>query len=187
MPRIISGSLRGYNLQTPAGSDTRPTSDRAKEALFSIIGPDIEGARVLDLFAGSGQIALEALSRGAAHAVLCEIDREALKTLFFNIEKTRTSERIKVFTYDAKRVVKKLSKEEFKFDFIYLDPPWRELNVLFDQIKTYLPALLAPSGVLVLESERKQKIPASAGDGLSLSRSCTYGASVLSFYYHERD
>lgn len=187
MPRIISGSLRGISLQTPSGVDTRPTSDRAKEALFSIVGPDIEGARVLDLFAGSGQIALEALSRGAGHAILCEMDRAALKALFSNLEKTRTSDQVRVFTYDARRLVKKLVKEGYSFDFIYLDPPWRELSSVLEVINNYLPALLSRSGVIVLESDRRQDIPKSLGMGISLSRSCTYGGSVLSFYYHGKD
>ncbi len=187
MPRIISGSLRGINLQTPAGRDTRPTSDRTKEALFSIIGPDIETAKVLDLFAGSGQRALEALSRGAASAVLCETDRPALKALFANIEKTRTSDRVRVYTYDAGRLLKKLTGENYTFDFIYLDPPWQALTPLLDKIKNDLPALLAPAGVIVLESEQKQAVPGDLGGVLTLSRSCAYGASVLSFYYHEKD
>lgn len=186
MPRIISGSLRGINLQTPAGTDTRPTSDRAKEALFSIIGPDLDGAKVLDLFAGSGQIAIEALSRGAIRAVLCETDRDALKALFSNIEKTQTSGMVRVFTYDAVRLVRKLVKEKHSFDFIYLDPPWQALVSLLDKIKNYLPDLLAPAGVIVLESEQKQAVPGSFGESLPLARSCTYGASVLSFYYHEK-
>ncbi|NLV99094.1 MAG: 16S rRNA (guanine(966)-N(2))-methyltransferase RsmD [Clostridiaceae bacterium] len=187
MPRIVSGSLRGINLQTPAGKDTRPTSDRAKEALFSILGADIYGARVLDLFAGSGQIALEALSRGAAGAVLCETDRDALKALFSNIEKTRTSDQVRVYTYDAVKLLKKLVKNNFNFDFIYLDPPWQALPSLLEKIKNDLPALLTPAGVIVVESEQKQAIPANLGGDLLLSRSCTYGASMLSFYYHEKD
>lgn len=187
MPRIISGSLRGVRLQAPAGTDTRPTSDRAKEALFSIIGPAIEGAHVLDLFAGSGQIALEALSRGAEYAVLCETDREALKALFANVEKTGTSEQLRVFTYDARRLVKSLAEANQSFYFIYLDPPWQNLPDLLKAIESNLSTLLSEDGVIVLESERKQDIPSRIGPDLTLSRSCTYGASVLSFYYHEND
>ncbi len=187
MPRVISGSLKGFNLQTPPGTDTRPTSDRAKEALFSILGSDIEGASILDLFAGSGQIAIEALSRGAAQAVLCETDRDALKALFFNLKKTRTIDQSRVFTYDAQKLARKLVREERRFDFIYLDPPWRKLAAMLEAISDYLPELLAQNGVIVLESQRKQEIPDKLGADITLARSCTYGATVLSFYYHEKD
>lgn len=120
--RIITGSARGVNLFTLPGEATRPTAERTKEAVFSMIQFDIEGRKVLDLFAGSGQLALEALSRGAAEAVLCDNSKEAINIIKKNAEKTRLSAKCKIFSSDAKTLIGRLGEE--KFDIVFLDPPY---------------------------------------------------------------
>ena len=103
--RIITGSARGVSLLTLPGEATRPTAERTKEAVFSMIQFDIEGRKVLDLFAGSGQLALEALSRGAAEAVLCDNSKEAINIIKKNAEKTRLAAKGKIYAADAKTLI----------------------------------------------------------------------------------
>lgn len=182
MPRIIAGTHRGMNLFTPPGNASRPTSDRAKEALFSMIGDDIEGMRVLDVFAGSGQISFEALSRGAQHATLIERDRDAIAAIKKNIAKTHFGDRVALMAGDCRRHVEVLKRRHERFDFIYVDPPWTSADVLASQIRRDIPALLTDDGLLVIESERKKPVLELGDVGLSLSKSCQYGLCVLSFY-----
>ncbi|HHX19214.1 MAG TPA: 16S rRNA (guanine(966)-N(2))-methyltransferase RsmD [Clostridiaceae bacterium] len=182
MPRIIAGTRKGMNLFSPPGKTSRLTSGRAKEALFSMIGDEIEGTRVLDVFAGSGQIAFEALSRGAARATLIERDRDAIAAINKNIGKTRWSDLVVLMTGDYRRHLATLKRRGEEFDFIYVDPPWSETEVLTLQICDYLPSLLADSGLLVVESERKKPVLELEEAGLKLVKSCQYGISVLSFY-----
>ena len=182
MPRIIAGTHKGMNLFTPPGKMSRPTSDRAKEALFSIIGDDIEGMYVLDVFAGSGQIAFEALSRGAEHATLIERDRDAIAAINKNIAKTRWSDRVTLMTGDCRRHLAFLKRREKRFDFIYIDPPWASPDALLAQIRDDMPVLLTETGLLVIESERKKPVLELEDIGMRLDKSCQYGISVLSFY-----
>ena len=120
--RIITGSARGVSLFTLPGESTRPTAERTKEAVFSMIQFDIEGRKVLDLFAGSGQLALEALSRGAAQAVLCDNSREAVNIIKKNAEKSRLIDKCKIYASDAKTLIGRLGEE--RFDIVFLDPPY---------------------------------------------------------------
>ncbi len=182
MPRIIAGTRKGMNLFTPPGKMSRPTTDRAKEALFSMIGDDIEGMRVLDVFAGSGQIAFEALSRGAEHATLIERDRDAIDAIKRNIAKTRWSDRVTLMAGDCRRHAAFLKRRGEMFDFIYVDPPWTTPDTLLSQIREDIPPLLADDGLLVIESERKKPVLELGDVGLKLVKSCQYGISVLSFY-----
>jgi 16S rRNA (guanine966-N2)-methyltransferase len=182
MPRIIAGTHKGMNLFTPPGKSSRPTSDRAKEALFSMIGDDIEGMRVLDVFAGSGQIAFEALSRGAKHATLIERDRDAIAAINKNISKTRWSDRVTLIGGDYRRYLAMLKRRGARFDFIYVDPPWGASDVLALQLSVEIPPLLSDDGLLVVESERKKPVLELDDVGLRLMKSCQYGICVLSFY-----
>ena len=121
--RIITGSARGTALETLPGEQTRPTAERVKEALFSMIQFDIEGRRVLDLFAGSGQLGLEALSRGAAHATFIDVSREASDVVLRNAAKTRLKDRARVATMDFSAYLKG-GRFDDKSDIIFLDPPY---------------------------------------------------------------
>ncbi len=120
--RIITGSARGAKLLTLEGEATRPTAERTKEAVFSIIQFDIEGRNVLDLYAGSGQLALEALSRGAAKAVLCDKSKQAIDIIRKNAERTRLIDRCSIHNCDASQIIRKLGGE--KFDLVFIDPPY---------------------------------------------------------------
>ena len=122
MMHIITGSARGVRLETLAGETTRPTSERAKEAIFSMLQFDLEGRRVLDLFAGSGQMGLETLSRGAAHAVLVDRERAAIGVLKKNAEKTRLASRTTIANADALSYLQSYRGEPFHL--VFLDPPY---------------------------------------------------------------
>ncbi len=149
--RIITGKARGTKLQTLAGEATRPTAERTKEAVFSIINFDIAGARVLDLFAGSGQLGLEALSRGADYAVFNDSSREAAAIIRANAEKTHFTDMCEILSTDWKPVLRRFSGRE-KFDIVFLDPPYAGgflPKVLAELVEK---DLLADGAVIVCES-----------------------------------
>lgn len=143
--RIISGTARGTKLYTLEGSQTRPTLDRVKESIFNIIQNEIRDAVFLDLFSGSGAVALEAASRGAQKVIMCDNSKDAVKIINKNIKKTHLEEKVKIYSMDFKDCLKKIANE--KIDFIYLDPPYKtnfiqqaiklaeELNLIRDNTK----------------------------------------------------
>ena len=123
MMRIITGRARGTKLATLAGDNTRPTAERVKEAIFSMIRAEIPDAEVLDLFAGSGQMGLEALSQGAVHAVFCDASREAMAVVRANAEKTHLYDESEFFLGDARTLLRRF-KGQKRFDVVFLDPPY---------------------------------------------------------------
>lgn len=182
MPRIIAGKARGISLAAPAGLDTRPTADKTKEALFSILTPRIADARLLDLFAGTGQIGLEALSRGAAEAVMVENDRQAMKAIAANIAKTHLSEGARMLSLDAAKAVRLLADEGRTFNLVFLDPPYAVASASLLKIAPILTAgLLTDDGLVILEHASDSPAPKNVTN-LQLTRSCKYGAAMLSFY-----
>ena len=144
--RIIAGSRKGHNIVAPPGRDTRPTSDRVRENIFNLLGP-VDGAAVLDLYAGSGAMGLEALSRGAAQAVFVDDDRDAVKAIERNLDKLRL--RATVLQQDAVAV---LASEKRKYDLVLVDPPYGVYTDIEPQLARYLPRVLADDGVVVVET-----------------------------------
>ncbi|MBE3573664.1 MAG: 16S rRNA (guanine(966)-N(2))-methyltransferase RsmD, partial [Moorella humiferrea] len=122
MLRIIAGQARGQRLRTPKGSGTRPTSERVREALFNILGPRVIEALFLDLFAGSGAVGLEALSRGAKEAFFIEHDRRALSCLKANLQATGFNDRAHILAMDVRRALAELRRRDLVFDLIFVDP-----------------------------------------------------------------
>jgi 16S rRNA (guanine966-N2)-methyltransferase len=170
--RIIAGEHRGTRIFAPTGDGTRPTSDRVREAAFNLIGP-VDGASVLDLFAGSGAMGLEALSRGAERATFVEADRDACRTIERNLEKLRVTGAT-VLCRDVFRV---LAGERRTYDLILADPPYG-----FDgdaRLAPYLARALAPDGLVVYETARRRE-PALAGLRVRTSR--TYGSARLTLF-----
>jgi len=148
--RIISGTHRGHTIYAPKGHDTRPTSDRVRENVFNILGP-VDGAVVLDLYAGSGAMGLEALSRGAARAVFVERDRDAIRAIERNLDKLRLS--ATVLRQDAVTALAAEAGSGRKYDLVLVDPPYEMYSDIEPQLARYLPALLADDGVVVVETE----------------------------------
>ena len=152
MMRIITGSARGIKLKTLEGEATRPTAERIKEAVFSRIQFDLEGRRVLDLFSGSGQLALEALSRGALEAVMIDKSADAIKIIRENAEKTHLKDRCRIFQSDALDFINRNSGEQF--DIIFLDPPYAS-NLYIPILKALLNSnMLKPMSIIVCESDK---------------------------------
>jgi 16S rRNA (guanine(966)-N(2))-methyltransferase RsmD len=147
--RIIAGSHRGHTIHAPRGVDTRPTSDRVRENVFNIVGP-LDGAKVLDLYAGSGAMGLEALSRGAARAVFVERDDVAARTIEQNLDKLRLSGT--VLRRDAVTALAGEAGAGRKYDLVLVDPPYDMYTDLQPKLAHYLPAVLAENGVLVVET-----------------------------------
>ena len=151
MMRIITGRARGIKLETLEGDATRPTSERAKEAIFSRLQFEIEGRRVLDLFAGSGQMGLEAVSRGASHAVLVDQSKDAIAVIRKNAERTRLAGDCTVVCSDFAEFLRQRKGKE-PFDLIFIDPPYA-MTACRAAVEAILEArLLKPYGILVLES-----------------------------------
>lgn len=149
--KIITGTAKGMNLETLAGDMTRPTSQRVKEAIFSMIQFDIEGTVVLDLFAGCGQMGLEALSRGAQKATFCDVSREATELVIKNAKKVRLFDKCRVSTCDYKQMLRGASGKE-KYDIVFIDPPYKK-GAVADVLENILNAnILNQEAFIVCES-----------------------------------
>jgi 16S rRNA (guanine(966)-N(2))-methyltransferase RsmD len=174
--RIVAGSRKGHTIHAPKGVDTRPTGDRVREAAFNLIGP-VDGASVLDLFAGSGAMALEALSRGAERAVFVESDRAACRAIEQNLEKLRLTG-ARVVCDDVLRF---LATERGRYDLVLVDPPYELVESLQMRLSPYLAAVLAEDGLLVFESSSRDEpeLP------LAKRTSRRYGSARLTLFEHE--
>jgi len=156
--RIISGKNRGTKLYTLEGLDTRPTLDRVKEALFSKINIDLQDAIVLDLFAGSGALGLESISRGAKKVYLCDSSYKAVKIINQNIVKTKSEDKTIVISKDYIKVLENLYKQKIKFDIIFLDPPYKT-NYNIEAINLILKYdLLNKDGMIIIETDIEEEI-----------------------------
>lgn len=174
--RVISGSARGVTLVMLEGLETRPTAEKVKEAMFSAINFDLPGAHVLDIYAGSGQLGIEALSRGASDCTFVERSRAACAVIRKNIEKAKFSEKSRVITADCEIF---LSQKSRGYDIIISDPPYRKGTP--DAILPMLADLTAEGGLVLLETERGYQAPAQCG-GLRLHKTYHYGNTAVHLY-----
>ncbi len=183
MLRVIAGDLRGRRLHTPAGRPTRPTQGQVRQVLFDIVAAGVAGKRVLDLFAGTGALGIEALSRGAREAWFLERDSGALRCLRRNLEELALEGRAHVLATGVATGLKILEDQEGSFDWVLADPPYAaDPGSWMARLARGGPgAVLAPSGTLVLESSRRRTIPEEIG-GLLRRRSHPAGDAVLLFY-----
>lgn len=156
--RVISGTARGKKLTSLEGLETRPTLDRVKEALFNILQFDIKDANVLDLFSGSGALGIEALSRGAKKAVLCDSSKKAIEIIDKNLVATRLKDKAEIIKKDYLEVLNYLKKETEKFNIIFLDPPYKT-DYIYRSIEKILQYnLLAEDGIIIAETDDENKI-----------------------------
>ena len=181
--RVITGSARGRRLKELEGMETRPTTDRVKEGLFSALQFDIEGRRVLDLFAGTGQLGIEALSRGAAGCVFVDRRTDAVKLIRENLKVTALEDRARVVTADS---LEYLSGLREKFDLIFLDPPYAAglLEPALERIAQF--DILAPHGIIAAEAPEGKTLPALA-EPYRLSRTYRYGKIAMTIYRRKGD
>lgn len=179
--RVISGNQKGLHLKAVPGQSTRPTSDKVKESIFNMIGPYFDGGVMLDLYGGSGSIAIEALSRGMERAVIIDHDKKAIETIYENLKKTRLADRAEVYRTDTARALKALVKKEKKFHFIFLDPPYHQhrLDKEIGYIAEY--QLLESEGQLVVEHDSKVKLQEYYGD-IQRVKEEKYGDTSISIF-----
>lgn len=175
--RVIAGELKGQRLVAPRGWKVRPTSDRVREAIFSALG-DVTGARVLDLYCGTGALAIEALSRGAAGAVL--VDRDTRPALG-NVERLGLGERAELVRGDVQRWLANAVEgaDAVRFDLVFVDAPYKLADRVGQELNTHLPRLLADDGRAVVESGARRPLRL---DSLETLRQRRYGATDVSFY-----
>ena len=174
--RIVAGSARGRKLFSLEGMDVRPTTDKVKESLFNIIQFEVPGARVLDLFAGTGQLGLEALSRGAREAVFVDASKKSLATVKKNVALCGFSARAKLVGGDAMAY---LARAEGPFDLVFLDPPYH--HGLCAEAFGLLPPVLAEDAAVICETQADEALPERFG-AYSLARQYRYSAILLSVY-----
>lgn len=153
--RIIAGEMRGRTLYAPSGMDTRPTQDKVRESLFNILRYDVQDARVLDLFAGSGALSLEAISRGAQSAVAVDMSRAAIECIRRNVQSARAEDRVRILPMDYRRAMDQLAGKGAQFDLVFLDPPYRMENTGEMAQKLYEKGLLAPECLIVIEHAKE--------------------------------
>lgn len=176
--RVITGKARGVQLKTPDGMLTRPTADRVKEALFSIINFDIPGARVLDLFGGTGQLGIEALSRGAQSAVFVDAREESCKLIKENLRRTKLEQSGRVIRSDYLAYLERCREQ---YDIIFLDPPYAEA-FLENSLKRITEIdILQSNGIIVTERPLGKELPWEF-DGFTRSRDYKYGKTLLTIY-----
>jgi 16S rRNA (guanine966-N2)-methyltransferase len=176
--RIVAGSRKGHTIHAPKGAETRPTGDRVREAAFNLIGP-VDGATVLDLFAGSGAMGLEALSRGAIRAVFVESDRDAVRAIERNLDKLRLTGAT-LLREDAGRVLAAEASAGRTYDLVLVDPPYAMYPDLQPKLARWLPRVVAPDGLVVVETDARvePELP------LPQRTSRRYGAARLTLFEH---
>jgi 16S rRNA (guanine966-N2)-methyltransferase len=171
--RVVAGSYGGRRLVAPPGDETRPTSDRVREALFSVLGPSVGGARVLDLYAGSGALGIEALSRGAATAVFVDRAPAAIKAIRANLAALDIE--AEVLLMAARTALRTATRRGEAYDLVFLDPPYRHDAELGRELSEALPAVLAPGARVVSESDRRDRLALD----LHLTDERRYGDTVI--------
>lgn len=174
--RVITGKARGRKLITLGGDDVRPTTDKVKESVFSIIQFQIEGRMFLDLFAGSGQMGIEALSRGAKGAYFLDLRKDAVSVIRKNLEAVDFSDLAEVRCADSLAFLRSCAQ---KFDVAFVDPPYNK--GLAQKALELLPAVMNPTGVIVVECAAEEELPENVGD-FNLDRTYRYGKIKVSTY-----
>jgi 16S rRNA (guanine966-N2)-methyltransferase len=171
--RVIAGRYRGRRLQAPPGAATRPTSDRVREALFSVLGDRVADARVLDLFAGSGALGIEALSRGAAEVTFVDSAPAALRAVRANLDALGATAEVR--RADARRFLGGAPSAARQYDLVFLDPPYRLAGRLGSELTAALPAVLAPGAAVIAESDRRAPLEL----GLPILDERRYGDTLI--------
>ena len=182
--RVISGKVRGLKLNAPKNQDVRPTTDRVKENLFNMISSYIMDSNILDLFAGTGSLGIECLSRGAKNCVFVDISKESIAIVKSNIKKARVENESTVLNLDFKDAVSRLQGQKSKFDVIFMDPPYYK-EMFVDALEKIDNAnLLDEDGIIVVEHDTKDILPDKV-NRLEKTKDKKYGNTTLTFYKME--
>jgi len=178
--RIIRGTSKGRRLATLKGRAIRPTSDRVKESIFNILGEEVEGKAVLDLFAGTGNLGIEALSRGAKKAIFVEKGREALRLIQRNLTLCEMKERSEILAKDVHRAIGILGKRGETFDLILMDPPYEKGLIQKTLVKLCSHRIYHEGSILVIEHDRREPLSETV-EGWNLFRQRGIGDTIISF------
>lgn len=183
--RIIAGKYRSLPLEAVKGNNTRPTTDKIKEAVFNSVGPYFEGGQMLDLYAGSGSVGLECISRGMDHVVFVDKSYDAISTIKKNIAFVKVPSQCSVYKMDALAAVKRCAQEGRQFDLVYLDPPYaKEQNEKVMKTLSELK-LLKEHAVVIVESLKEDVFSDEIGDLIKYKEAC-YGITRISYYEVKR-
>ena len=179
--RVIAGSHRGRRLSGPEGTSLRPTSDKVRQAIFSILGTQVSGGRFLDLYAGTGAVGIEALSRGAAAATFVESDPKAVKLLQKNLQICQLLDQAQVHLGPTAAFLDQKDCWDSPYDILFADPPYAALDELEVMIHSWRPGLLSDHATVIIEHDSRTELPASI-DRASLVRRYVYGDTALYLY-----
>lgn len=183
--RVISGTAKGRTLKSVPGKGTRPTSDKVKEALFSMIGPYFDGGQALDLFAGTGALGIEAISRGVERAVFVDMERASTDIVKANLAACGFTGRAEVYRNDAWRAIRQLQQRGMRFDYVFLDPPYRMEQLDKLMLELAERQLLVPEAIIVAEHDASRSLPERIGP-LVLFRRSQYGDTAITLYETDR-
>jgi len=179
--RVIAGLLKGRKLLEIKAQNIRPTSDRVKEAMFSILGNRVINCRFLDLFAGSGSVGIEAYSRGADEVIFIDSNKESIKVLKDNLTITGILDSIEVYNTDYSNAINKLTEKKKLFDIIFIDPPYKK-DIAYDAVKKIFKSnILSNYGIIIIEQSKKDFVHEKI-EAYELVKRKTYGNTLLLFY-----
>lgn len=184
MMRVVSGNFKGKGLKAVPGSTTRPTTDKVKEAMFNMIGPYFDGGNGLDLFAGSGGLGIEALSRGLDHMIFVDRDGKAIGTIRENIHCCGLDDKVEIYRNDALRAMKAIMKRKITFNYIFLDPPYKQQQLIKLLELIHEHQLLSSPGVIVCEHSSDIELPQNVGNLVKI-KSEKYGIIAITLYTRE--
>lgn len=182
--RVVAGQAKGLPLKAVPGNSTRPTTDKVKESIFNMIGPFFDGGTAVDLFAGSGGLGIEALSRGIDRAIFTDKDKKAVETIQANLEKTRFKESAEVYRADAERGLKAMKKNGVKARLLFLDPPYHMEKAYGLMEKAAELGLLEDEAIIVCEHERDIELPDET-EGCVRFKKELYGNTIISIYRYQ--
>nr|WP_232336690.1 16S rRNA (guanine(966)-N(2))-methyltransferase RsmD [Planococcus lenghuensis] len=179
--RVIAGQAKGIPLKAVPGIQTRPTGDKVKESVFNIIGPFFDGGTAIDLFAGSGGLGIEALSRGCEAAIFIDKSRKATETIQANLEKSRLSDGAQVYRTDAKKAISVMAKKGIKGHLLFLDPPYKD-TAAYDLLDAAAESgVLTENAIAVCEHDKEVKLPDETVF-FKLIKSSAYGSTIISIF-----
>lgn len=184
--RVISGERKGLHLKAVPGTNTRPTTDKVKESIFNMIGPYFDGGLAVDLFAGSGNLGIEALSRGIDTCIFIEKDQKAMQTISENLQKCRLEQFGETYKMDATRALKAFEKRNLEIDLLFIDPPYSKVQY-YDLAKKIVElGLMKQTGIIVCEHDKSVHLEADLAT-FTLVRRETYGSTIISIYRNRQE
>lgn len=185
--RVIAGTYKGHPLQTVSNKLTRPTTDKVKESLFNIIGPFFDGGICLDLFAGSGGLGIEALSRGMNHVVFVDQQKQAIQVIHSNLQALKLEGKAEVYRNDAFRAIKATSKRALEFDLIILDPPYQKISYESLLMSLTENNVTHQNTIIVCEHDTKLSLPKEHAGFIQMKTDNYGGTTAISLYKRKEE